>query len=56
MELEVKECTAHRMDHTKEESGKERCQELEGKKRRIGLNEKDDHKEWKTVTVQQLCC
>ena len=26
------------------------------KKRRIGLYEKDDQKEWKTVTVQQLCC
>ena len=40
MELEVKECTVHRMDHRKEESkesswlesGKERCQDLEGKK------------------------
>ena len=25
-------------------------------KRRIGLYEKDDQKEWKTVTVQQRCC
>ena len=25
-------------------------------KKRIGLYEKDDQKEWKTETVQQLCC
>ena len=25
-------------------------------KRLIGVYEKDDQKEWKTVTVQQLCC